>query len=287
MGNLLNIANPVRNWWGEGDEKIYVDGETFPSHFGTGTEDYYGYAWCCPEPFIRPYHSQTRCDGPGNYGHTSVNRWHILDAIPFQKDLRFDMEVWHARRDTKVAYETVNYYYARPGAKDNRPPLSAEDLRIFELPEIQWMVIPGAIEAEGMKRKVTGGQAAPQDLGGFGEGKWSRETHLWWRGAKPGDEMGLTFKAPAAGPYRVIAYLTKAPDYGIHEIRIGTGEGKELDLWAEKVVPTGAVDLGIHDLREKGNELRVKILGANEKADPKSHMFGLDCIVLEPAGEKD
>src|SRR5690606_37203941 len=51
VGDLLTITNPVPQWWGEGDEKIYVDGEAFPSHFGTGTEDYYGYAWCDPTPF--------------------------------------------------------------------------------------------------------------------------------------------------------------------------------------------------------------------------------------------
>ena len=47
-GVAFFIDNPVKDWWGEGDEKIYVDGETFPSHFGTGTEDYYGFGWCCP-----------------------------------------------------------------------------------------------------------------------------------------------------------------------------------------------------------------------------------------------
>jgi hypothetical protein len=44
-----SVPHPYNNWWGEGDEKIYVDGEPFPSHIGTGTEDYYGYAWCRPE----------------------------------------------------------------------------------------------------------------------------------------------------------------------------------------------------------------------------------------------
>ncbi|MCC6144437.1 MAG: DUF2961 domain-containing protein, partial [Candidatus Hydrogenedentes bacterium] len=51
VGVALHVANPVPDWWGEGDEKIYVDNEPFPSHFGTGTEDYYGYAWCSPELF--------------------------------------------------------------------------------------------------------------------------------------------------------------------------------------------------------------------------------------------
>ena len=46
VGTMLHVTNPVKDWWGEGDEKIYVDGEAFPSHFGTGSEDYFGYAWC-------------------------------------------------------------------------------------------------------------------------------------------------------------------------------------------------------------------------------------------------
>ena len=65
VGDMLSLINPVRAWWGEGDEKIFVDGETFPSWFGTGSEDYYGYAWSDPKPFQHPYHNQTRCDGAG------------------------------------------------------------------------------------------------------------------------------------------------------------------------------------------------------------------------------
>ena len=61
VGTLLNVENPPgAAWWGEGDEKIYVDGERFPSLFGTGTEDYFGYAWSTPERFAHAYHAQTR-----------------------------------------------------------------------------------------------------------------------------------------------------------------------------------------------------------------------------------
>ncbi|MEJ7679414.1 MAG: DUF2961 domain-containing protein [Segetibacter sp.] len=38
-------------WWGEGDEKFFIDGEKFPSTFGTGCEDYIGYAWSAEPPF--------------------------------------------------------------------------------------------------------------------------------------------------------------------------------------------------------------------------------------------
>ncbi len=39
VGCALYIDNPRSRWWGEGDEKIYVDGEEFPSTYGTGSED--------------------------------------------------------------------------------------------------------------------------------------------------------------------------------------------------------------------------------------------------------
>ena len=83
----MNIFNPTPAWWGEGDEKIYVDGEPFPSTIGTGTEDYFGYAWGDNHPYANPFHAQTRCDGPGSKGNTSNIRYQILDSVPFQKSV--------------------------------------------------------------------------------------------------------------------------------------------------------------------------------------------------------
>jgi hypothetical protein len=117
-GDVFGIQNPNDRWWGEGDEKIYVDGEAFPSFFGTGTEDYYGYAWSTGELFFRALHAQTRAGGPGFSGTFSVNRFRTLDAIPFAKSLRFDMELWHWGK-TRVTWNALIYYYARPGAKDD------------------------------------------------------------------------------------------------------------------------------------------------------------------------
>ena len=52
---LLNpneVPTPYGNWWGEGDEKVFVDDEAQPSIFGTGSEDYYNYSWSSPEIFF-------------------------------------------------------------------------------------------------------------------------------------------------------------------------------------------------------------------------------------------
>jgi len=72
-------------WWGEGDEKFFVDGEKFPSTFGTGSEDYIGYAWAAEPPFAlfeSAYAVQSLMPIDGN-GHTSVMRLQICDNVPF------------------------------------------------------------------------------------------------------------------------------------------------------------------------------------------------------------
>jgi hypothetical protein len=121
VGTMLDVENPpTAAWWGEGDEKISVDGESFPSLFGTGTEDYFGYAWSTPVPFAHAYHAQTRAPGAGFGGLFSMNRFHVLDPIPFTRSLRFDLEIWHWT-DTSIAADALLYWYARPGGRDDFP----------------------------------------------------------------------------------------------------------------------------------------------------------------------
>jgi hypothetical protein len=120
VGTVLDVENPPGvAWWGEGDEKISVDGESFPSLFGTGTEDYFGYAWSTPETFAHAYHAQTLA--PGGFGGLfSMNRFLILDPVPFTRSLRFDLEIWHWT-DTTIAADALLYWYARPGGRDDFP----------------------------------------------------------------------------------------------------------------------------------------------------------------------
>ncbi len=279
-GASFAIDNPVRDWWGEGDEKIYVDGETFPSHFGTGTEDYYGYAWCNPALFTHAYHSQSRCDGPGNYGRTSVNRFHILDRIPFTRDLRFDMELWHWHERCKVNMAVTAYWYARPGASDQFPPVTPEAAVVRPLEAWQPPRVAGALEGEELKILAVTGTAAPQDWPGL-----SGERHLWWHvGVQPGGSLTVLFPAPNPGRYRVFARCMKAKDYGIHQLAVnGRAAGAPIDFFhAPDPAPSDEIDLGVHTLEAANNRLTVTATGANPQAEP-AHMFGLDYLRLVPA----
>jgi len=116
VGVMMQIYNPVRKWWGEGDEKIFVDGEYFPSIFGTGTEDYFGYARGDQELFSHAFHNQSITDGPEYSGNTCNSRFHIIDNIPFEKSLEFDMEIW-THTSTTVSVASTVYWYAEPDLK--------------------------------------------------------------------------------------------------------------------------------------------------------------------------
>lgn len=113
VGDAVLVFNSADAWWGEGDEKIYVDDETFPSSFGTGTEDYYGYAWCRPEPFSHPLIAQPAGHGNFHPGMSVNMRYRILDAIPFNESIRVDIELWHWVKTT-VDYSVTSYYYLSP-----------------------------------------------------------------------------------------------------------------------------------------------------------------------------
>ncbi|MCC6354508.1 MAG: DUF2961 domain-containing protein [Verrucomicrobiae bacterium] len=276
-GVSFSLDNPVRKWWGEGDEKIYVDGEAFPSHFGTGTEDYFGYAWCSPQLFEHPYHSQSRCDGPGNFGRTSINRFHILDRIPFQRDIRFDMEIWHWEK-CAINASVLAYWYAAPGATDAFPAIRPDDVRLRPMAAHKPTVVPGAIEGESLRVIKGVGRLDPQEWDGDSGG-----AHLWWHGGqKPGDSLLLGFQVPADGKHRVLGRFLKARDYGIAQFEInGTAAAAPIDFYNEGVVHTKEIDLGTFEMKKGENQLGIAIIGANPKAK-KAYMVGLDYLRLVP-----
>ena len=274
-GVMLHIANPVSDWWGEGDEKIYVDGEAFPSFFGTGTEDYFGYAWCNPALFTHAYHNQVRCDGPGNMGHTCVSRFHIMDDIPFTTNFKFDLEVWHWA-DTKVTQAIMAYWYGLPDATDNFPAINPDTLTLPELPEPPG--VEGALEGEKMRiLSKSGGNADSQ--GGW---PWSRALQLWWRHADKGDKLVLAFDVEKPGNYEVKAVFTQAPDYGIHQLYINDEKaGTPVDLYHREVIVSKERSIGRFNLKQGENLFQVEVVGSRPEASP-GNMFGLDYLKLVP-----
>jgi hypothetical protein len=120
-GDAVSVYNTVEAWWGEGDEKIYVDGEKFPSSIGTGTEDYYGYAWCRPELFSHPFVAQPSGSGNFHQGLTINMRYRALDAIPFTSSISSDIELWHWL-PAIINYGLITYWYVQTPFEINIKP---------------------------------------------------------------------------------------------------------------------------------------------------------------------
>jgi len=280
VGAAFSIANPVRHWWGEGDEKIYVDGEAFPSHFGTGTEDYFGYAWASNRLFTHAYHAQPRADGPGNYGHTTNIRWHILDRIAFCHDIRFDMELWHWHAQTRVTPSVTVYWYARPGATDAFRSLERGDLELCLLPPYVVHRVPGAIEAEQMtiiSRRAGVGVDPHLEEGASGD-----ETLFYHRGAQRGDRLVLGFEVVKTGRYRVWGRFHRSHDFGIVQWSVNDAPaGEPIDHYSATSVLTEEIDLGVFELPAGQNRLAAQVIGTNPAAAEPRWMFGIDYIRLE------
>jgi hypothetical protein len=135
VGTFLALGNSSTAWWGEGDEKVWVDNDTFPSLFGTGTEDYFGQANCSPELYSHPFRAQTLAAGA--YGKAdglfSMLRTHVLDPIRFSASLKFNLELWHWDDNAQVTCDTVSYFYLAATATDHLPWPEAQDFRLSPL----------------------------------------------------------------------------------------------------------------------------------------------------------
>lgn len=114
-GDVLTLYNHSSKWYGEGDEKIYVDNEDFPSHFGTGTEDYYNSSWAPVVIFNTPFGGAPRADNESSEGYNTFFRLRGLDGIPFHKNLKFDLEMLSWEPGT-VDYASTVYWYGDKGA---------------------------------------------------------------------------------------------------------------------------------------------------------------------------
>jgi len=271
VGTSLHIVNPVTDWWGEGDEKIRVDGEEFPSTFGTGTEDYFGYAWSSSGLYQHPFMAQIQCDGPGTFGHSQVMRWHVEDPIPFNKSLKFDMEAWHWK-EVICTWERAIFWYGSVGSTN-----AAQDVPVYSpLREVELgSSVKGAVEGEELPYKLTGGTAEKQQ--GFSE--LSKGRQPWWEDGAAGDRLTIDLKKVKPGKYALSGHFCHAPDYGIHQLKLDGTDLGQRDFYADKVL-WKKIDLGEVTV-SKGSKLIVTCLGNRKEALPR-RMFGLDYLLFEP-----
>lgn len=119
IGCNLNIHNlrPTRewNWYGEGDDMIFIDGEEWPPTLhGTGMEDYFNTAWCPQQEYNSPYFGLI-LGGEENWGgKISAYRYHIEDPVMFEKSIKVTIEHGHNNHRSDDYSSTAYWYQTEP-----------------------------------------------------------------------------------------------------------------------------------------------------------------------------
>jgi hypothetical protein len=117
VGLLLNIDNLAGGWYGEGDDMIFIDDDTWPPSFhGTGSEEIFGGGASPKHEYSGPYtgfHLIENFDYSGNNG---MYRWYIHDPVRFKKRVKWTIEHGHAN-NFENDYSSVAYWYQKESHK--------------------------------------------------------------------------------------------------------------------------------------------------------------------------
>lgn len=264
VGTVLSVRTRSPSWFGEGDEKIYIDGETQPSIWGTGTEDYFLSAWglkTTSTPYAgTPYFDQWGIVG----GHTSAYRWHLADPMVFQKGIKVTMEhfgwissdenpeqkthSWNEREDdfSSVAF----WYQTGPSTFSARAPSGAER----RLPSLERTI------------------AYARDANRHGEGTVSTQELDLYAGAQllyqPKAQEGAWLEIPIEvkekEPLRLVLNMTTSYDFGTYQAYLdGVKLGGPIDLYSAEV---------------KNTEVHL----LDFWPDPGKHTLRLECVGKNP-----
>jgi len=121
VGVTHSIIQNQGDWWGEGDEMIFIDGAPDAQIKGTGSEDYYLGAWCYGGCGINPFGNQKPVFDYDDYGNPvnggdnrgaewMVYRFHAESPVNFYKSIKVTIEHGHANHRSDNFY-TVGYWY--------------------------------------------------------------------------------------------------------------------------------------------------------------------------------
>jgi hypothetical protein len=131
VGVTMSVLQNQDNWWGEGDDMFFIDGEEKPSINGTGSEDYFLGAWGFGHPFSYATYGAPVVGAEFAGSRSSVYRFHLDSPIPFTKSLRATIEHGHANHRSDN-YSSVAYWYQTEphGAFPALPPVDQRIPRI-------------------------------------------------------------------------------------------------------------------------------------------------------------
>jgi hypothetical protein len=281
VGTVMAVRTRSPMWFGEGDEKIYIDGETIASIWGTGTEDYFLSAWGLKKtsgPYAGvPYFDQWGIVG----GHTSAYRWHLNDPIVFNTGIKVSFEhfgwispdenprhqtnSWNEREDD---YSSVAFWYqtGEPTFAERAP-----DGKERRLPSLERETVYARNFTESKNHGQ--GEVVRQDLE-FYEGP-----QLLFKPDKMADGwLEIPIEVKVKEPLRLVLNMTKSYDFGKYQAYLnGVKLGEPMDLYSPTIVTQEFQPLDFWPTPGKYT-LRLECVGQNQQS--QGNYLGIESVRL-------
>lgn len=292
VGTVMSIQSRSPYWFGEGDARIYVDGDAKPTIQGTGTEDYFLAAWGLNEQTFPYFGCTYMSDDPSNLGvRATMYRWHIDDPIRFTKSIRFEIEHtgWmaadetetgkvdgHVEREDDIATVAFWYQVGQPKRFTTLPSLEA---RAFP-------TLDRAIEGKDMLGSARHSDGRLELQKGY---DWTGDGQILFVPSSPSAFLEVSFQIAEPELVGLVLRLTHAPDYGTYRIFLDGQEVTKLKDYPEWN-PQGPRDLYARDLEVRDyyvgsytlstgrHTLRFESVGANPFST--GNAIGLDSVRL-------
>ncbi|MDR3692051.1 MAG: DUF2961 domain-containing protein [Fimbriimonas sp.] len=277
VGTVINVITNEDNWFGEGDDYFYVDGEKEASLAGTGTEDFFSDAWGLHDQ--QGLYTGTTAAGGFQMGdRVSAYRWQLRDPVPFTKSLHVEIEHsgWTNKPNGDVHsgfeerpddFSSVAFWYQTPFRTD-LPPLPYGPAR---LPYGNATVI----DTENLfpQVKAENGHVEVQ------KGVFWEQNILFFNQAEKGSTLTVPFEVTEADHYEVMPTMISSYDYGMYTAELdGKPVGGTMNLYASDVLMPQGYPLGRFDLIKGTHVLKFKCVGKSDSS--AGYFLGVHQIVL-------
>jgi D-arabinan exo alpha-(1,3)/(1,5)-arabinofuranosidase (non-reducing end) len=298
VGTVMSVRSRSPFWFGEGDAKFYIDGDTKPTFQGTGTEDYFLMAWGLNKtsfPYFGCIYMSNDFEDLGV--QYSLYRWHIPDPVCFTKSLRFEFEHtgWitadetesgkiegHVEREDDIATVAFWYQIGQPKRYTKLPPLSKRLLPNLDI----------IIEGDTLKSTAKHSPGVLELQKGY---DWTGAGQILFMPASDQPMLEVGFQVEKEEYRGLMLRFTYAEDYGIYRIFLdGKNVRQPEDYMAgqklqdfdfySKDLQVKDIYLGSYTLAKGNHTLRLECLGKNPLS--KGNYLGFDSVRLRERWDK-
>lgn len=272
VGTVYSAHQVKLGWFGEGDDRFYIDGEEHPSLRGTGTEDYFCDAWGFRQ-FATPLFGVSLWEGVFPGDRVTAYRWHLLDPIRFEKSLKVTIE-HRGSLFTDAGVQTasfaerpdwlssVAFWYQTPVATFAEP-----------IAPVKSRIAPYRI----LRAKGLPVRAKPSLL------LTKSDAAVTYIPGKPDAEIEFDFEIEEKGRYQISTLLHRSVFGARYQLLLDDEEiGSEIDL-----CNTGSdytwFGHDLHDLKPGKHTLKFAGRGASQNKRskiPSAYALGINSIVL-------